>query len=170
MLIGGGTPLPACTAAEPVGARISRGGCGREISGGTEAPLGYTASGQPRGALGPKIRESGNWAEGAASVCSTNNVCSGKGRDFGAPFVCTRGHHAGGLSVSGPHQFFLVTRAWHWGLPSTKWQICYLFALRQNVGVSCGSDFEPWVCAPVVSLRWVCVSVVRGPGSKCLGC
>ena len=29
-------------------------------------------------------------------MCPTNNVCSGKGGDFGTPFVCTRGDHAGG--------------------------------------------------------------------------
>ena len=43
----------------------------------------------------------------------------------------------------GSAAIFLVTRAWHWGLPSTKWQICYVFALIQNVGVSCGSDCGP---------------------------
>ena len=143
VFIGGSTPLPACAAAEPASAGISGGGGGREIGGGAKTPVGYAASGQPRGALGTENGEGGNWVAGAASVCPTNNVCSGKGGDFGTPFVCTRGDHAGGLPVSGPQQFFLETRAWHWGLPSIKWQICYLFALRQNVGASSGSDCEP---------------------------
>ena len=45
VLIGGSTPLPACAAAEPASAGISRGGGGRKIGGGTKTPLGYAASG-----------------------------------------------------------------------------------------------------------------------------
>ena len=100
VFIGGSTPLPACAAAEPASAGISGGGGSRENGGGAKTPVGYAASGQPRGALGTENGESGNWVAGAASVCPTKNVCSGKGGDFVTPFVCTRGDHAGGLQKS----------------------------------------------------------------------